>query len=64
MDSRKVATVLAGQYDPAFAVPDFAPLSAPCDHVEARGDAVAVDGDGNGNWVILSPTRIELARAS
>jgi hypothetical protein len=62
VDSRKVATVLAGQYDPAFAVPDFAPLSALCDHVEARGDAVAVDG--NGNWVILSPTRIELARAS
>ena len=60
MDSRKVATVLAAQYDPAFAVPDFALLSALCDHVEARGDAVAVAG----NWVILSPTRIELARAS
>jgi hypothetical protein len=60
VDSRKVATVLAAQYDHAFAVPDFAPLSALCDLVEARGDAV----DGNGNWVIPSPTRIELARAS
>jgi hypothetical protein len=43
-------------------VPDFAPLSALCDHVEARGDAV--DIDDNGNWVILSPTGNELARAS
>jgi hypothetical protein len=31
----------------------LAPLSALCDHVEARGDAV--DIDDNGNWVILSP---------
>jgi hypothetical protein len=60
VDARKVATVLAAQYDPAFAVTDFAPLSALCDHVEARGDAV----DVNGNRVILSPTGKELARAS
>ena len=31
VDSRKVATVLAAQYHPAFAVPDFALLSALCD---------------------------------
>jgi len=60
VDSRKVATVLAAQYHPAFAVPDFALLSALCDHVQARGDDVDVDG----NWVILSPTGKELARAS
>jgi hypothetical protein len=34
--------------------------SALCDHVQARGDAVDVDD----NWVILSPTGKEQARAS
>jgi len=59
VDSRRVATVFRAVL-PAFAEPDFAPLSALCDHVEARGDAVDVDD----NWVIVSPTGKELARAS